>query len=233
MHSCFRAERGGRFWFEPRASLCIHTLLLQSPCAQMAMSNKRLQGKTTFAKTDHSELLAGNFTNWTIFLLQDHGKLHYTGFVHCNGFTHRVGNWRCMMHFRIINKTCREIWDDVFQVRLHVPYGYGLARLREAFPRESMIFYRFKDTDTPNKILSNNKGKGCVLTVPWQAFINFAPVLTLAVSQDVILHMPSSHYLVSYAAHAFSLDAQPDYDDWGLLERDEIDRKKCSTELAK
>ena len=167
----------------------------------MALPNKRLQRKTTVAKTDHGEQLAESFTSWMDFLLQDHGKLHQPGFILCRSFE-RFGNWRCVKHFRILNKKSREIWEDVFQIRLLVFYGYQLARLRSAFPRDSVIFYQLQDTHTPNQILCRNKGRGCVLTVPWQAFINFQdvicedPIFSVATFQDVILRMPSTHYLV-------------------------------------
>ena len=170
--------------------------------------------KPRVAKADLSKLLAGSATSWMIFLLKDHGRLNLHGFVYCCGnvnwscgFKHYGGlvNWSRVKHSRVLNKTCREIWDDIFQVRLCVPYGYAVAAIRDSVEHGSMMFYRLQDRDTWNKILCNNFGQGCLLTIPWRAFIKLDPISHSFVGQDVLLHMPSSHYLVPRATR-YSFD---------------------------
>ena len=181
-----------------------------------------LPRKTTLAKTDLSKLLAGKFADWMIFLLVDQGRLHFRGFFHCDGianwscgFVHGDGilNWSRVKHSRVLNKTCREIWDDIFQVRLVVPYGYAVAAIRDTVEHGSMMFYRLQDRDTPNKILCNCFGQGCLLTIPWRAFIKLDPISHSFVGQDVLLHMPSSHYLVPRAKRYSFDDAERDCED--------------------
>ena len=144
-----------------------------------------LPRKTTLAKTDLSKLLAGKFADWMIFLLVDQGRLHFHGFFHCDGivnwscgFVHGDGilNWSCVKHSRLLNKTCREIWDDTFQVRLCVPYGYAVAAIRDTIECGSMMFYRLQEKNIPNKILCHNYGQDCLLTIPWQSFIKLDPI---------------------------------------------------------
>ena len=159
--------------------------------------------KPRVAKADLSKLLAGSATSWMIFLLKDHGRLpcgvsRYLGHV----------NWARVKYFRVLNKTCREIWDDIFQVRLVVPYGYAVAAIRDTVEHGSMMFYRLQDSDKPNKILCNCFGLGCLLTIPWRAFINLYPIKHYFVCQDVLLHMPSSHYLVPRAKRYSFDDAE-------------------------
>ena len=161
----------------------------------MSMLDNRLPCKTTLAKTDLSKLLVPSCTNWMIFLLQDHGRLHLREIVHCDGIVkgtralhwnvdggrlvwwcrcvHCKGmvNWSCVKHCRLLNKRFREVWDETFQVRLCVPYGYAIGAIRDSMERGTMSFYRLRDTQTPNKIICNNNGRVCVLTIPWQAFI--------------------------------------------------------------
>ena len=137
----------------------------------MAVPNKRLQSKKAFGKTDHSDVLAGNLAQWSFFLLPEDGRIVMTEPKNKGGCFH--ANWDCVKHFRIINKICREMWSDVFQARLYFIYGSRLAKLREAIPQDSIMFYRLKGRDTLNQILCNESGRACMVTIPWQVFLHF------------------------------------------------------------
>ena len=91
-----------------------------------------------------------------------------------------------------------------------------------------MVFYRLQDGDKSNKILCNCFGKGCLLTIPWRAFIKLDPRTHSFVGQDVLLHMPASHYFIPRTKCYFSEGAE--LSEWaksncclfGWMERDEI-----------